>query len=157
MSTLNEPVAKRIGKLVRMFGAREEEAKVAVSKLRILLTETKLSFNDIATTIENANGEIEQFKYSDSDAEVIFARGVVEGRKQNAGPALSAQYFDADSEPRWAEMVKFCQSNPGMTSLNTNEQEMIDKWEHKLGYRTPNRREGGFLLSIFWKLGGSFK
>src|SRR5215471_3422743 len=82
MSTLNEPAAKRIGKLVRMFGATEEEAQVAVLKLRILLSEAKLSFNDIATVIENGNGEIEQLKYSDQDAELIFARGIEEGRKQ---------------------------------------------------------------------------
>ena len=39
-----------------------------------------LAFNDIATVIENCNGEIEGLRYSDSDAEIIFARGVEKGR-----------------------------------------------------------------------------
>ena len=161
MSVLDEQTAKRIAALFALlFSNFENESHQALEAMKRLFATKGLSPNDIATVIKNGNGEIEQLKYSDSDAEAIFTRGVEEGRKQNtrpAGPALSAQYFDADSEPRWAEMVRFCQSNPGMTSLNTNEQEMIEKWEHKLGYRTPNRREGGFLLSIFWKLGGSFK
>jgi hypothetical protein len=161
MSVLDEQAAKRIAILFRKLGSDfEGEQLNTLAAMRNLFKSKGLSFNDIGTVIENANGEIEQFKYSDKDAELIFARGVEEGRKQNAGhagPALSAQYFDADGEPRWAEMVKFCERSPAKTSLKPNEQEFIDEMPAKLRWRAPTRPMGGFLLSIFWKLGGSFK
>ncbi len=158
MSALNEPTAKRIGKLVRMFGSPfENERHVALSKLRTLLGEERLAFSDIAVVIENADGEIEQLKYSESDAERIFAKGVEKGRKENAGRALSAKFFDDDGEPCWSEIAKFCESNPARTSLKPNEQEFIDEMPAKLRWRSPTRPMGGFLLSIFWKLGGTFR
>ena len=158
MSTLSEPTAKRIGKLVRMFGSTfENERNVALSKLVTVLDEEGLTWNEIATLIENGNGEIEQLKYSDSDLETIFTKGVEKGRKENTGSVLSQQFFDAEGEPRWNEIVKFCNGNPARTSLNPKEQEFIDEMPARLHWRSPSRPQGGFLLSIFWKLGGTFK
>jgi hypothetical protein len=158
MSTLNEPAAKRIGKLVRMFGSPfENERHVALAKLQTVLDEERLTFNEIAVVIENGGGEIEHLKFSESDAEKIFANGVEKGRKENTGCALSAQFFDADGEPRWGEIAKFCESSPARTSLNPKEQEFVDEMPARLRWRSPSRPQGGFLLSIFWKLGGAFK
>ena len=158
MNTLSEPTAKRIGKLVRMFGSSfENERHVALSKLQTMLDEEGLTFNDIAVVIENGGGEIEQLKYSDSDLETIFTKGVEKGRKENTAHALSKQFFDAGGEPRWEEIAKFCESNPARTSLKPNEQEFIDEMLVKLRWRSPTRPMGGFLLSIFWKLGGTFR
>ena len=78
-------------------------------------------------------------------------------RKENTGSVLSQQFFDAEGEPRWNEIVKFCNGNPARTSLKPNEQEFIDEMLVKLRWRSPTRPMGGFLLSIFWKLGGTFK
>jgi hypothetical protein len=151
-------LARRIGQLIRLQASSfEAEALNATRRLRQLLPAEGISFNNISVLIENSNGEIEQLKYSDSDAEAIFTRGVEEGRKQGAGHALSPQYFDADGEPRWGEIARFCQSDPGKTSLKPNEQEFVDEILVKLRWRTPTRPTGGYLLSIFWKLGGSFK
>jgi len=157
VSNLNEPTAKRIGKLVRMFGSSfENERNVALSKLVTVLDEESLTFNDIAVVIENADGEIEQLKFSDSDAEMIFAKGVEKGRKENTGHALSK--FDDDGEPRWNEIAKFCIGSPARTTLKPSEQDFIDELPGRLQrWREPTRPQGGFLLSIFWKLGGTFK
>jgi len=114
-----------------------------------------LTAHDIATVLENGNGEIEQLKYSDSDAEAIFARGVDVGSRLHTGRALSADFFDDDATPRWAEMVSFCHGCPAKAGLRPAEQEFIDDMSAKLRWRTPSRAQGGFLLSIFWKLRGS--
>ena len=80
MSALNESAASRIGQLVRMFASSfENERHVALAKLGALLAEESLTFSDIAIAIENGAGELEELKYSDSDAEVIFAKGVEKG------------------------------------------------------------------------------
>jgi hypothetical protein len=76
VSTLNEPVAQRIGKLFRRLASDfEGEQLNTVAAMKRLFASEGLSFSDIATVIENANGEIEELKYSDADAEIIFKRG----------------------------------------------------------------------------------
>jgi hypothetical protein len=83
MSSLNEPVAKRVATLFRMLSSDYEgEVLGAVAAMKRLFVAEGLAFNDIATVIESCNGEIEERKYSDSDAEIIFARGVEKGRAE---------------------------------------------------------------------------
>jgi hypothetical protein len=158
MGALNEPLARRIATLFRLLGSSYEgEVLGAVAAMKRLFAAEGLAFHDIATVIESCNGEIEERKYSDRDAELIFARGVEKGRAESRGRSLSANYFDDDGEPRWAEIAKFCHEHPALRSLKPNEQEFIDELQVKLRWRSPSRAMGGFALSIFWKLGGSFK
>jgi hypothetical protein len=113
MSTLNEPIAKRIDKLLRLLASPHEgERHNAVTMMQRTLAAERLSFNDIAIVIENHQGEIEERKYSDADAEIIFAKGVEKGRKdeerkQQAPP----EFYDAGGQPRWQEIALFCQNN----------------------------------------------
>jgi hypothetical protein len=154
MSALDEPVAKRIGKLVRMFGSSfENESHVALTKLKRVLDEEGLTFNDLATVLENANGEIEELKYSDADAEIIFTRGVEKGRaeearKQQAPP----DFYDADERPRWNAIALFCQQQH--QRLRPNEQEFIDDMAGQTMWREPTEKQAKWLLSIFIRLGG---
>lgn len=158
MGALNEPIARRIATLFRLLGSDfDGEVLGAVAAMKRLFAAEGLSFNDIATVIGNGNGEIEERKYSDSDVEIIFARGVEKGRAESRGRSLSTSYFDDDGEPRWAEIAKFCHEHPALRSLKPNEQEFIDELQAKLRWRSPSRAMGGFALSIFWKLGGSLK
>ena len=157
MSNLNEPAAKRIGKLVRMFGSSfENERNVALSKLVTVLDEESLTFNDIAVVIENADGEIEQLKFSDSDAEMIFAKGVEKGRKdeerkQQAPP----EFYDAEGQPRWNAIALFCQNN--ITRLNAWERDFINNMAGKTLWRQPTEKESKHLLAVFVKLGGHYE
>ncbi|MGE5219287.1 MAG: hypothetical protein ACM3SP_20005, partial [Chloroflexota bacterium] len=92
MTTLNEPIAKRLAKLFRLLASEfDGEALAAARRMKELLATEGLNFNDIAVVIENVDGEIEERKYSDADAEIIFAKGVEKGRaeevrKQKAPP-----------------------------------------------------------------------
>jgi hypothetical protein len=157
MSTLNESVAKRIAKLFRMLGSPfKGEVDNALTMMKHTLQTEGLSFNDIATVIESCNGEIEERKYSDADAEVIFARGVEKGRvaeaqKQQAPP----EFYDADGCPRWNEIALF---------LQKNERRLRDEWERtfindmagKTLLREPTEKQAKHLLAIFVRLGGYY-
>src|SRR6516162_9527138 len=103
MSSLNEPIAKRVAKLFRLLASDfDGEVLNAARRMREQLTAEGLSFNDLATVIENHNGEIEEKKYSDNDAEIIFAKGVEKGRKEEAHKKdLPPAFYDADGNPRW--------------------------------------------------------
>ena len=113
MSTLNEPVAKRIAKLFRLLASDfDGETLAAARRMKQLLAIEGLSFNDIATVIENCNGEIEEKKYSDTDAEIIFTKGVEKGRAEEARKREAPpEFYDADGQPRWYEIAVYCQQN----------------------------------------------
>jgi hypothetical protein len=158
MSTLNEPVAKRIAKLFRLLASDfDGETLAAARRMKQLLAIEGLSFNDIATVIENCNGEIEEKKYSDTDAEIIFTKGVEKGRAEEARKREAPpEFYDADGQPRWYEIAMYCQQNS--TQLR-------NEWERNFANDIPGRiikfgkpteKMIPHLLAIFVKLGGYY-
>ena len=154
MGALNEPVAKRIAMLFRMLSSNYEgEVLSAVAAMKRLFAAEGLAFNDIATVIESCNGEIEERKYSDSDAEIIFARGVEKGRaEQTRVQAGSPEFYDADGRPRWNAIALFCQKNH--QRLRPTEQGFVDDMAGNTLWREPSEKQARWLLSIFLRLGG---
>jgi hypothetical protein len=155
MSALNEPVAKRIAKLFRLLASNfDGEVLSAVRRMGQQLAAEGLSFNDIATVIENANGEIEERKYSDQDAEIIFARGVQKGREEEARnrPDDPPEFYDSDGRPRWPAVALFCQKHHHR--LRPLEQGFVDDMAGSVMWREPTEKQAKWLLSIFIKLGG---
>jgi hypothetical protein len=150
-------LTKRVGKLIRMLGSNfENEGTAAAIRLRQLLPSEGLAFHDLATLIENCDGEIEEKKYSEADAEVIFARGaekgrVEEARKREAPP----EFYDADGHPRWNEIALYCQR--GLSRLRDEwERTFINDMAGKTLWRQPTEKQTKHLLAIFIKLGGHY-
>jgi len=158
MTTLNEPIAKRIAKLFRMLASDfDGEVLNAARRMKQQLIAEGLSFNDIATVIENANGEIEERKYSDADAEIIFAKGVEKGRteearKQQAPP----EFYDADGSPRWYEIAMFCQQNSAQLHSDWEQNFTSDMPSKIIKFGKPTDKQIPHLLAIFVKLGGYY-
>src|SRR5262245_18024024 len=115
MNALNEPVARKIARLFRLFGSNfVGEAQNAFAAMRRLVANEGLTFNDIAAVIENHQGEIEELKYSDADAAIIFAQGVEKGREEEARrkeQIAPTDYYDAGGQPRWDAIAAFCQKH----------------------------------------------
>jgi hypothetical protein len=152
-------LAKRLGTQIRLLGSNfENEALNSARALRRVLPDEGLTFGDLAVLIENCDGRLEVLRYSEVEAKAIFERGVERGKAQTNGSSFSGQYFDGFGEPRWEEIVKFCHANPAFGRLKPNEQDLINEMPSRLArWGAPTRPSGGFLLSIFWKLGGEFK
>jgi hypothetical protein len=153
MSTLNEHVAKHIATLLRMLSSDfEGEVLNVVAAMKRLFAAEGLTFHDIATVIESCNGEIEERKYSDTDAEIIFARGVEKGRAEQVrlqeGPP---EFYDADGHPRWNAIALFCQKNH--QRLRPAEQGFVDDMAGNTLWHEPSEKQARWLLSIFLRLG----
>jgi hypothetical protein len=116
-----------------------------------------LSFNDIAVVIENHNGEIEERKYSDSDAEAIFARGVDKGRAEEARRReLPPEFYDADGQPPWNQVALFCRKH--VAQLHSHwEREFVTDMAGKTLWRQPSEKQAKHLLAIFIRLGGVYE
>jgi hypothetical protein len=152
MTTLNEPVAKRIAKLFRLLSSDfDGEALAALSKMKQLFATEGLSFNDLAVVIESCNGEIEERKYSDADAKVIFERGVEKGRTEAGQKDL--EFFDAGGEPRWYDMAVFLQQHVDRLRPGFEKEFATDIAAKMLDY-TPSPKQARIILKLFVKLGG---
>jgi hypothetical protein len=157
MTALDETITKRIGKLMRMFGSSyEPEAHTALRKMKGLLEAEGLTFNDLATVIENHQGEIEERKYSDADAEIIFAKGMEKGRVEEARKKdLPPEFYDADGHPQWNAIALFCQK--GVSRLRDEwERTFINDMAGKTMWREPSEKQAKHLLAIFVRLGGRY-
>jgi hypothetical protein len=154
VTPLNESIARRIGKLVRMFSSSfENEQHVALKKLGSLLVEEGLTFSDIATVIENCNGEIEQLKYSDADAAAIYQRGVDKGRAEPRAQEPT-EFFDENGMPHWYEIAVFCRDSQGRP-LTDWERSFVEDMPTKIaGWGQPTSAQRRHLLRVFIKLGG---
>jgi hypothetical protein len=156
MGTLNEPIAKKIARLFRLLGSDQDgEVLASVAAMKRLFAAERLSFHDIATVIENCNGEIEELKYSDTDVAIIFARGVETGREEESRKKeqiVPTDYYDADGQPRWNAIALFCQKNDDR--LRPTEQKFIDDMVANTMWRQPTEKQGRWLLTIFLRLGG---
>jgi hypothetical protein len=157
MSALNESIAKRVAKLFgKLSSDFDNEVFIAVHQMRRDLAAEGLSINDIAIVIENANGEIEERKYSDANAKIIFERGLKKGqaegaRKREAPP----EFYDADGQPRWNEIALFCQRNRERVRGEW-EMTFIDDMAGKTLLRPPTEKQAKHLLAIFVRLGGYY-
>jgi hypothetical protein len=155
MSALNEPVAKRIAQIFLMLSSDQEgEQLAAVVAMKRLFKSEGLSFFDIATVIESCNGEIEEKKYSDKDAEIIFKRGMEKGIEQGrAAEAAPPEFYDTDGRPRWNAIALFCQKEIARL-YKQNEREFVADMAGYTLYRQPSPKQEQWLMSIFVKLGG---
>jgi hypothetical protein len=157
MAELNESTAKRVAKLIRLMSSEHDgEWGNAVRKLKLVLNNEGLTFNDLAIVIENCDGAIEERKYSDDDAKIIFARGVEKGRveeaqKQQAPP----EFYEADGTPRWYEIALFLHNNKARLRKDWDKGFVEELPSRIAGYGTPTRPMIKQIFRIFIMLGGT--
>jgi hypothetical protein len=112
MSAMRKTAIERIADLFRLLESDfEGEVLGAVGAMKRLFQSEGLSFADIATVIANHQGEIEEKKYSDVDAEIIFKKGMEKGREEarrNNPSMLSGEFYDEFGEPKWNEIALWC-------------------------------------------------
>jgi hypothetical protein len=153
MTTLTDPVAKRVATLLRMLASNfDGEVLGAVAAMKRLLLAEGLSFHDIATVIESCDGSIEERKYSDADAKVIYERGMAKGRAEQQNGDL--EFFDSAGQPRWYEMAVFCQRNVASQRISPWEKEFTNDIAGKVLGHEPSHKQAQCILRIFVKLGG---
>jgi hypothetical protein len=156
MSAVTEPVAKRIANLFRLLSSQfDGEVLGAVAAMRRLFQAEKLTFHDIASVIESCNGEIDEKKFSEADAQVIFERAFAMGRAEEAVKQqrfAPADYYDADRQPRWDAIARFCQRKS--ERLRPSEQKFVDDMAGNTLWRTPTEKQARWLMTIFLRLGG---
>jgi hypothetical protein len=155
-------LARRVSKIFRLMGSDlEGEANAAAHKLVSLIRTEGVNCNDLGTLIENCDGRIEERKYSDADAEMIYSKGVEQGiqkgraeeaRKQQAPP----EFYDADGSPRWYEIALYCEQNSGQLRDEWDRNFISGMPEKMIRWKSPTAKQIPILMSIFKRLGGYY-
>ena len=159
MSTLDETDHQDASpNLFRMLGSSfEGEAHNALAMMKHLLETEGLTFNDIATVIENCNGEIEERKYSDTDAEIIFAKGRGERPRRRGAQARSCRRNSTTPMAIRTGMRSRCFARKTAHSCVSEwERTFINDMAGKTLWREPTEKQAKHLLAIFVKLGGHY-
>jgi hypothetical protein len=147
---MDEPTAKRIGKLLRLLGSNQDgEVLAAVAALKRICESENLSFHDISAMVEK-DGEL---RFSEDEAKSIYQegydRGEEQGRKQSEHEVT--EFHDADGRPRWHAIAMYCQEK--RDHLDSRHHEFIDDMAGLTVWRVPTPKQGKYLLSLFFKLG----
>jgi hypothetical protein len=159
MRALNEPIARRIGGLVRMFSSPYEDRHVAFTKLEHLLKDEGLSFNDLA----NSDRELQR---RDRGTEIQRQRRGERSRsrekKRRAGSYDKArremtappEFYDDYGEPRYDEIARYCPNNKERLRRDWDKTFVKDMPGKILSYSKPTPPQAKQLLRIYLVLGG---
>jgi hypothetical protein len=148
-------LARRIGKLIRLMASSSEgEATGATMALRRVQESEGFTFNVLANLIES----FEERKYSDTDADIIFARGEAKGRSEELGKRQAPpEFYDVDGSPRWYEIAAFCKENSARLRSEWERNFVSDEFvANIIKFGKPTERQVPFLMAIFVKLGGHY-
>jgi hypothetical protein len=98
--------------------------------------------------IKKPNGAL-----SETDAKRIYDAGFHDGlRKAENGQHGSGTFRNVDGTPSWNEIALWCQRRS--EQLRENERQFIDDMASRTVWREPTERQGMWLMSIFYRLGG---
>jgi hypothetical protein len=154
---MDETAAKRIANVFRRLGSNfEGEIVAAVNILKRTLANEGLSINDIASVLESCNGAIEERKYSDADAAIIFARGIEKGRaEQREQQQAPPEFYDIDGRPIWGAIARWCQQQSGKLRSDW-EKTFVNDMAGRMVWSQPTEKQSKHLMAIFLKLGGYY-
>jgi hypothetical protein len=148
-------LSRRIGKFIRLMASDQEgEAIGATTALRRVQKTEGFSFNVLANLIES----FEERKYSDGDIDIVFARGVAKGRREEMGKQQAPpEFYAADGQPRWYEIAVFCKENKDRLRSEWERNFVSDDFvANIIKFGKPTEKQVPFLMAIFVKLGGYY-
>jgi hypothetical protein len=146
MTSALAPIADKLGKLIRMLTCeRDGEALGAARAIGRTLDAAGLDIHALAAGIGKT--------FSEQEAIEIYQRGVDDGRREaeNARHA-SVDFHNIDGTPDWHEMATWCAEHGAR--LQSRERDFVDQMASQTVWRDPTEKQGKWLKSIFYRLGG---
>jgi hypothetical protein len=143
------PIADKLGKLIRMLSSdRDGEVIAAARALQRTLLSAGTDLHALAGAIEQANGSL-----SETDVKRIYDAGFDDGfRKAENAQHGPGNFRNVDGAPCWNEIALWCQRRS--ERLKENERQFIDDMASRTVWREPTEKQGMWLMSIFYRLGG---
>ena len=140
----------RLGDVIRRLSSNSDGEIIAtVRAIRRILDTCGVDIHALADHIEKPNGgalnEAEMRKLYDAG----YDAGLRAAEDKHHG---TMDFANVDGTPSWHRMALYCQERDGY--LRKNEQEFIHDMTAHTVWREPTERQGKWLRSIYYRLGG---
>jgi hypothetical protein len=140
------PVSGKLAQYVRLLSSdKEGEVVAAAHAIMRTLKKAGADIHVLADRIEHANGG----KLTEAEMKKIYDAGVRDTENKQHG---SGDFHNADGTPEWNAIALFCQRH--QDRLWANELRFINDMAERTVWREPTERQGKWLRSIFYRLGG---
>jgi hypothetical protein len=101
MSNQLAPIAKQLGKFIRLFSSDQDGEVVAAARALIrTLRNAGLDIHTLAETVETKT-------WTDEEAREMFQRGLVRGREE-AESKQPVKFHNVNGEPDWPAIAEAC-------------------------------------------------
>jgi len=145
------PITGKLGKMIRMLASDCDGDVIAAARaIRRTLRGEGLDIHALAEGIEEPNGgaltEAEMRKLYDAG----YDAGLRAAEDKHHG---AADFANVDGTLSWHQMALWCQRHS--SRLRAKEQEFVNDMASRTVWREPTQRQGRWLKSIFYRLGGT--
>lgn len=143
------PIAGKLSMLVRMLSSdKDGEVLGAAAAIIRTLKSAGADIHSLADAIEKPNR-----KLSEAAMKLIYDSGFQDGlavaeKKQHGND----DFRNVDGSPCWEQITLFCQERDDR--LRDNEREFVNDMAGRVMWREPTPKQGKWLKSIFFRLGG---
>ena len=130
----------------------------AVTAMKQLFAAEGLSFHDIATVIESCNGEIEERKYSDTDAEDHLRHaGSKKAASKKRSAAICRRNFTTPTGSRAGTRSRFFAGRISRSCAASGNAHSSTTWPARRCGSSRAEKQAKHLLGIFIRLGGVYE
>jgi len=144
------PITGKLGKMIRMLASDCDGDVIAAARaIKRSLRSEGLDIHELAKAIEEPNGgtltEAEMRKLYDAG----YDAGLRAAEDKHHG---AADFANVDATPSWHEIALWCQQRD--ERLREKEREFVSDMASRTVWREPTEKQGKWLKSIFYRLGG---
>jgi hypothetical protein len=142
------PIAGKLAKLLRMLSSnREPEVLAAAQALCRTLESAGADIHALAAIVEHG-GEL-----NEAEMKKLYDAGYHQGLRVAENKFHGSEDFrNIDGLPSWHEMALWCQRHSDR--LREQERKFVDDVAALTVWREPSEKQGKWLKSIYYKLGG---
>jgi hypothetical protein len=144
------PITAKLCKMIRMLASDCDGDVIAAARaIKRTLRSEGLDIHELAKGIEEPNGgtltEAEMRKLYDAG----YDAGLRAAEEKHHG---AADFANVDGTPSWHEIALWCQQRN--ERLREKEREFVSDMASRAVWRDPTEKQGKWLKSIFYRLGG---
>jgi hypothetical protein len=144
------PIVAKLATFIRLLSSDKDGEVIAAARaMQRTLRSAGADIHTLANRVEKPNGS----ELSEEDMKRLYNAGYEDGRRaaENAqyGPG---DFHNIDGTPCWHELAVECQQRSAR--LRDKEKEFVDDMAARTVWREPTERQGKWLLSIYYRLGG---
>jgi hypothetical protein len=150
MSAGRTPTDQKLGTFIRLLASERDGEVVAAARAIVRTLKSRgADIHSLAERVEGANGGA----LTDAEMKKLYDAGYQDGVRAAENKMHGEEDFrDTAGTPTWHDMAKWCQRRSAR--LGSREREFVDQMTERTVWRDPTEKQGKWLKSLWYRLGG---